>query len=99
MSSSNFGFVGPRFELEGISVLYGNPEVADGRPQKYFWSENCWPMKREPIISPFVVIKLPFACSSKRSCDKKVITDVYIIPVNTVKNINIRKDVVNVGGA
>ena len=28
------GFVGPRFEPPELAALYGNGDVADGRPQK-----------------------------------------------------------------
>jgi len=34
------GFVGPRFDPDDAAALYGNGEVAEGRPQKYLGSSK-----------------------------------------------------------
>src|SRR5262245_63297214 len=55
------GFVGLRFEPDDDAALFGNGEVAEGRPQKYFGSSNGWPISDEPTTLPSLTSRLPFA--------------------------------------
>ena len=49
-------------------------EVAEGRLQKYFGSENGWPIRREPTTLPSFSIRLPFAWSLNATCAIPVTT-------------------------
>src|SRR5215813_9686627 len=64
-ASISAGLVGPRFEPDDEAALYGNGEVADGRPQKYFGSSNGWPISAEPMTLPSLTIRLPLAWCRK----------------------------------
>src|SRR5512136_1747315 len=57
---------GPSFEPDEAAALYGNGDVAESRPQKYFGVSNGWPMRAEPTGptgGPLRTIRLPLACT------------------------------------
>ena len=66
-ASASAGLVGPRLEPVDDALLSANGDVADGRLQKYFGSENGWPISSDPscFLSP-CSIRLPFAACAKR---------------------------------
>src|ERR1700694_1763059 len=68
------GFVGPWFDPDDAPALYGNGEVAEGRPQKYFGSSKGWPMSIEPTTLPSLTIRLPFAWRGNTSWAIPLIT-------------------------
>ena len=53
--------VGPRLEPVDAALLSANGAVADGRLQKYFGSENGWPISSEPSGLSSRSIRLPLA--------------------------------------
>src|SRR5262249_39185471 len=63
LSTASFsaGLVGPWFEPDDEAPLYGMGEVAEGRVQKYFGSENACPISLDPTTLPPFKIRLPFA--------------------------------------
>src|SRR5579875_626880 len=66
-SCINTLFVGPRFEADEFSALYGSGwpvfwlTVAEGRPWKYSNLVQYCPIRSEPITFPFTLIRLPLA--------------------------------------
>jgi hypothetical protein len=54
--------------------LYGCGAVAEGRPKKYFGSENGWPIRREPTSFSPSRIRLPFAASENSAWPMPVTT-------------------------
>src|SRR5689334_13503708 len=66
--------VGPRLEPLDAALLSANGEVADGRLQKYFGSENGCPISSEPSALSPRSIKLPLAACGNRTCARPVTT-------------------------